>query len=472
LNDFKEDIMRTSLLFKGLVFSAGVMFMLSACPPPDGVDLEAGESGNTGNDYEEVKRIIFDDLNAFIQTENPPSGGVINDWQRGGEAGPVVELSTEQDHTTGNGKSLKWSGRTINYQRIKFDKIFTAANEGKKFNISMWVYTGTATTVQLGTYRISGTGLDGTTAVDSKSFDITAGWNELVWDSYVHTDTDVTQLAIEQPNGVASIVDTFYIDDIVVNVPTGNSANNNSANNTITRESILAEINGKWQSMGYSQKPTKYMALTYDDGPSQRSEELLAALAAKNAKATFFLIGNRISGKEAVVRAMRDAGHELANHSFSHNPMGSLSVTDAETEIQNCTDAIYNATNSDDKPVTPKFFRAPNLNYGANLYTACINKGFALIGGHSTSDWNGGTTYQDPQAMADAQINNAKPWQIALSHDPNSGIPANILAAVPLMIDGLRAQGYYLLTLSELLIMRNAGALTTGKVYVDFASIP
>jgi peptidoglycan/xylan/chitin deacetylase (PgdA/CDA1 family) len=451
---FKEDIMRTSLFFKGLVFSAAVMFMLSACPPPDGVDLEAGSTGD-GDGYVEVKKIVFDDLNAF------------NDWQEGGgTARSDVEVSAEQDHTSGNGKSLKFFNRTAKYYRVKFSNIFSASDVGRTFNISMWVYTETATIVQLGVFGAGGT----SSVVDPQLFNITPGWNELSWDGYVHLDSTATQLAIEQPNSSelpAELVETLYIDDIVIK-----ASASNSANNTITRESILAEIDGKWQSMGYSQKPTKYMALTYDDGPSQRSSDLLAALAAKNAKATFFLIGSRVNERPEVVRAMRDAGHELANHSFSHNSMGSLSVTDAETEIQNCTDEIYNATNSDGKPVAPKFFRAPNLNYGQNLYAACVNKGFALIGGQSSADYNGGANANSAQAIADAQINNAKEWQIALSHDPWSGVAANILAAVPLMIDGLRGQGYYLLTLSELLIMRNAGAMTTGKVYVDFTSIP
>jgi peptidoglycan/xylan/chitin deacetylase (PgdA/CDA1 family) len=303
-------------------------------------------------------------------------------------------------------------------------------------------------------------------AVSTKTFNIIEGWNELVWNGYEHTEENITQLAIEQSNGSAvAPVNTFYIDDIVIKA----SRVSGSGPDPITREAILAEVESKWVSMGYSEKPTKYMALTYDDGPSAYSQQLLDALAAKDAKATFFLIGNRVNQRPEVVRAMRDAGHELANHSYSHESMGSMSTSDAEQEIQDCSDAIYNATNGGGSPVYPKFFRAPNLNYSSNLYAACANNDFPLIGGQSTGDYYSGPNAGSAQSIANAQINYVKEWQIALCHDPNSGTPANILDAVPLMIDGLRAKGYYLLTLSELLVMRNSGASPEpGSVYVDF----
>jgi peptidoglycan/xylan/chitin deacetylase (PgdA/CDA1 family) len=75
--------------------------------------------------------------------------------------------------------------------------------------------------------------------------------------------------------------------------------------------------------------------------------------------------------------------------------------------------------------------------------------------------------------MADEVFNNAGEWKITLSHDPASGGNNwnNIIQAVPLIIDGLRFRGYYLLTLSELLVMRG-GTPSPGKVYQDFATIP
>jgi len=244
-------------------------------------------------------------------------------------------------------------------------------------------------------------------------------------------------------------------------------------NELTAREKLLKEIDDTWEELGYSEKPVKYMALTYDDGPSQYSEQLLNILADKQVRATFFVIGRNVASLPAIVRRMRDEGHEIANHSQDYDSLGTSTSTLAvcETSIQDCTDAIYNATNTDNKPVTPQFFRPPNLSKGPNLYAACVNKNLPIIEGTLSEDYSSGINAGSAEAQANAIINGAREWLIALNHDPASGTPANILAAVPLMIDGLREKGYYLLTVSELLIMRE-GTLTPGKVYNDFETVP
>jgi peptidoglycan/xylan/chitin deacetylase (PgdA/CDA1 family) len=346
---------------------------------------------------------------------------------------------------------------------------------GGFFKAALWVYTPAATVLQLGAFKTGATDA----AAGVTSYNTQAGWNKLEWGPYEHTDAAITMLGLEQPNQDAvTLASTLYIDDILIegaNVgePEDNSPPAPTPTPKTTKEAILQEIEENWRSMGYTSKPTKYMALTYDDGPTEKSLDLMDALAAKRVKATFFLIGSRIAGKESVVRAMRDGGYELGNHSYTHPSSGTMNkITQAEMEeeIQQCTDAIYAAANSDGRPVTPKFFRAPNVVHKEPILLACAAKGLPLIAGHSTKDYTGGTNAGSPQSIAAEQINNAKEWQIALSHDPWSGNSSNILAAVPLMVDELRAKGYYLLTLSEMLLMKG-GAAVNGQVYQDFADI-
>jgi peptidoglycan/xylan/chitin deacetylase (PgdA/CDA1 family) len=62
----------------------------------------------------------------------------------------------------------------------------------------------------------------------------------------------------------------------------------------------------------------KRVALTFDDGPSEWTPPLLELLAQHQARATFFVIGSVIDGREDVVRAAAEAGHELGNHTWSH----------------------------------------------------------------------------------------------------------------------------------------------------------
>jgi peptidoglycan/xylan/chitin deacetylase (PgdA/CDA1 family) len=271
-----------------------------------------------------------------------------------------------------------------------------------------------------------------------------------------------------------SIMVTFYLDDLLITktIP--------AVTPLRTRAEIQQDIDDHWEGLGYAAKPTKFMALGYDDGPSDRSRELLSVLANKNVHATFFITGNRITteDRKAILREMRDAGYELANHSYTHDnpsPLYLMSIQAAENEIQMCTDAIYNATNADGKPVLPNFIRAPNVRYSANLLAACTNKGLPLIHGTTASDW--GSAASNPSGNAasvtgqvNAILNGASPWQITLNHDPASGIPANILAAAPQIIDGLRSAGFWLLTVSEMRVMYTGTALQAGKIYDNFNS--
>ena len=65
--------------------------------------------------------------------------------------------------------------------------------------------------------------------------------------------------------------------------------------------------------------PRRCIALTFDDGPSpQTTAALLDGLKERGAHATFFLIGEQIAGNEAIVRRMKDEGHQIGNHSFTH----------------------------------------------------------------------------------------------------------------------------------------------------------
>jgi hypothetical protein len=205
----KEHIMKKLFVFLSVIFFVAAILTLSACPPGDGFDFEPTDNntnngeGDSDTVYETVKTITFDDLNNFT------------DWSGGGGAGSThVTLSTEKNHGEGAGKSLMFSDRTEKYYRIKFTNIFAPDDIGLKFNITMWVYTDTATTVQLGLF---GGGNYTSNPLETKPYEITAGWNKLEWKAYTHTETDITQIGFEQPNsGSVTLVNPLYIDDILI----------------------------------------------------------------------------------------------------------------------------------------------------------------------------------------------------------------------------------------------------------------
>ncbi|WP_208589242.1 polysaccharide deacetylase family protein [Gracilibacillus suaedae] len=78
----------------------------------------------------------------------------------------------------------------------------------------------------------------------------------------------------------------------------------------------------------------KVVALTFDDGPTKNVHEILSLLETYNAKATFFLIGESIENFPEEAEAIVQAGHQVANHTYSHNRMIFKSPSFIKNEIE------------------------------------------------------------------------------------------------------------------------------------------
>jgi peptidoglycan/xylan/chitin deacetylase (PgdA/CDA1 family) len=226
-----------------------------------------------------------------------------------------------------------------------------------------------------------------------------------------------------------------------------------------TKACIDSEINANWSRLGYGTKPTKVVALTFDDGPGTKTQNLLNALAAKEVKATFFLIGQNIRGNQTSAKAIYDAGHELANHSDGYGGLGgSTAANTISTSLTAASTAIKNITGKD-----VKLFRAPNVEYGSNLTTVCTQQGLAIIG---VSIWS--NDFQDGISSAQISSNvtsNPTDGGIINCHEPNTA--PNTVAAIPTMIDGLRTKGFWILTVGQMAIYKNK-TLTAGTKYDNF----
>ena len=79
--------------------------------------------------------------------------------------------------------------------------------------------------------------------------------------------------------------------------------------------------------------PAGYVALTFDDGPSRHTERLLDGLAERGVQATFFLLGSRLEGSEALVQRMKAEGHQIGNHSYSHKELGAMTDKAAAEDL-------------------------------------------------------------------------------------------------------------------------------------------
>ncbi|MBZ5524535.1 MAG: polysaccharide deacetylase family protein [Acidobacteriia bacterium] len=105
------------------------------------------------------------------------------------------------------------------------------------------------------------------------------------------------------------------------------------------------------------------IALTYDDGPNDpHTLHLLDVLARHNARATFFLIGKHVRQRPDIVRAIKDAGHAIGNHTYSHPNLILVSATRLRQELEDCHKAIQDAIGEYQPLFRPPFGgRRPNV---------------------------------------------------------------------------------------------------------------
>lgn len=188
----------------------------------------------------------------------------------------------------------------------------------------------------------------------------------------------------------------------------------------------------------------KRIALTFDDAPSERtSDAVLAVLAEKNVKATFFMIGENIERYPQAAQRIAAAGHEMGNHSYSHRRFLLRSPAFIAREIEDTNALIRTAGYHG-----PIHFRPP---YGKKLlglpwYLARHNI--------TTVMWDSEPArHQAPtaEAITAAALAQAHNGAIILLHPFCAEACRAEREALPLIIDGLRAQGYTLTTVSELL---------------------
>ncbi|AXG81782.1 polysaccharide deacetylase family protein [Streptomyces paludis] len=179
----------------------------------------------------------------------------------------------------------------------------------------------------------------------------------------------------------------------------------------------------------------KCVALTFDDGPGQYTEELLKHLAEYNARATFFLVGRNAELQPGVVKELVAGGHELGSHSWEHRDLSKMSAGEVRADLDRTDAAINKITGSD-----PTVMRPP---YGAHNATVDGATELPMIlWSVDTEDWK----YHDSAKVSTTVTSTVRPGGIVLMHD----IHATSVAAVPGMLEKLKADGYEFVTVSEL----------------------
>jgi peptidoglycan/xylan/chitin deacetylase (PgdA/CDA1 family) len=171
-----------------------------------------------------------------------------------------------------------------------------------------------------------------------------------------------------------------------------------------------------------------YVGLTYDDGPTEATPDLVDALARHGLHATFFMIGYKVRDTPQYARAVRAAGMEIGVHTWDHPHLPTLSPDVINWQITSTVDQIKAATG-----YSPTLFRPPYGDTNAGIRAiAAQNKLTEVIWTVDPDDWvNGETPQQTAKVVA-----GMKAGDVILMHDADDAA----VQAVPLIAETLAAK--------------------------------
>lgn len=198
----------------------------------------------------------------------------------------------------------------------------------------------------------------------------------------------------------------------------------------------------------------KYVALTFDDGPSGKyTRRLLEGLRDRGVKATFFLCGYRIKDYPDITRQIFEEGHEIGCHGYSHRDMQRMSRRDIAAEIADTQALLPQGC-----PV--KLLRPPGGFCSDGVRQVAEARQMAILRWSvDPQDW----ATRDTAAIETAVLKNITDGDIVLLHDMSV---SSVTAALDI-VDALLEEGFQIVTVSQLVRARNI-RLKPGQVYTRF----
>jgi len=198
----------------------------------------------------------------------------------------------------------------------------------------------------------------------------------------------------------------------------------------------------------------RYVALTFDDGPSGRyTEKLLDGLALRGAKCTFLLCGYRIEQYPEITQRIYAEGHEIGFHGFSHDSMRNMSRRNIGQELIDSQALLP-------EDCEPVFFRPPGGFVTDGVRQVAQARQLALLSWSvDPKDW----ATDSVQRIEQVVLKQVKDGDIVLLHDMSM---SSVQAALDI-VDALQKQGYRFVTVSELARLRKT-PIIPGKLYTKF----
>ena len=187
----------------------------------------------------------------------------------------------------------------------------------------------------------------------------------------------------------------------------------------------------------------KIIALTFDDGPhSTYTPQILDLLSLYDAKATFFVIGERAEKYPEILFRELEEGHEIANHTYTH-PFR-ISPEQLKKELDKTNKLIYDITG-----INSALYRPVGGSYNEQIINTAVEGGYKVImwsWHQDTKDWKMPGT----KNIINTVLNGTTPGNIILFHDAG-GDRSQTVEALKVILPELKKQGYKFVTVSELM---------------------
>ena len=199
---------------------------------------------------------------------------------------------------------------------------------------------------------------------------------------------------------------------------------------------------------------TKYVALTFDDGPSGKyTRQLLDGLYDRGVKATFLLCGYRMKEYPDITQRIFDEGHEIGYHGYSHKNMKNMSRRDIAGELVDSQALLP-------EDCDPVFLRPPGGCCSDAVRQVAEVRNLAILSWSvDPRDW----ATNDAGAIETAVLKKIKDGDIVLLHDMTT---SSVQAALDI-VDTLLEEDFEIVTVSELARIRNV-KLKPGQMYTCF----
>ncbi len=193
------------------------------------------------------------------------------------------------------------------------------------------------------------------------------------------------------------------------------------------------------KSISSGPSDSKYIALTFDDGPHPViTLKVLEELRIRNIKATFFVLGERVKLYPSILQQVFTEGHEIGNHTYTHQNLHALSDEAIETEIRETQNIIKKNIGFE-----PKHFRPP---YGVlRAESKWLLQQYHLqniLWSVDSQDWK----FHNEDIIYNFVVQRVRSGSIVLFHDIHPGI----MQALPRILDTLLAEGYHFTTVTDL----------------------